>query len=341
LQVGIIGLKQSGKTTLFRELSSVREIRANISTVTVSDDRVAVLSSIFNPKKTTYPQVVFRDVDISLDTDKSFTAATLQQIREVDAVAIVLRNFRNDAVPHPYSTIDPVRDVKEIEDEMFFTDLLQIEKRTQRLEKEQKRGREYDLLMRLRQRLETGIPIVQQGLNQDEKKLISGFRFLSTKPMLIALNTDENDYFQDKDILSYCGERGYEPIKIYGKIEEEIGQLSPDEQSEFLRDIGLRESVMARFVKKCYELLDLISFFTVGEDEVRAWNIKRGSTAREAAEKIHSDIAKGFIRAETVHYEDFIDAGSFKAVKERGALRLEAKDYLVQDGDIMNFRFNL
>ncbi len=194
---------------------------------------------------------------------------------------------------------------------------------------------------RLRQGLETGIPVVRQGLSRDEEKLISGFRFLSARQMLVVVNADENNSFPDGDILSYCSERGYESIKIYGKIEEEISQLSPDEQGDFLRDIGLSESVMARFVNICYALLDLISFFTVGPDEVRAWNIKRGCTAREAAEKIHSDIAKGFIRAETVGYEDFIDAGSFKTLKKRGSLRLEAKEYLVQDGEIMNFRFNL
>jgi len=341
MQVGIIGLKQSGKTTLFRALASVEDRGIGIAAVHVPDDRVSVLSKVFNPKKITYPQIVFKDIEISVEDDGSFHASTVQQMREIDAAAVVLRTFENDSVPHPSITIDPVRDLKEIEDEIFLTDLLQIERRLDRLEREQKRGREYELLKRLGKGLEEGTSVGLQTLNDDEKKLILGFRFLSAKHVLVVINADENNSYPEESVVSYCKNRGYEYIKIYGKIEEEIGTLCHEEQKEFLEDIGLNESVMARFVNRCYTMLDLISFFTVGEDEVKAWNIRRGSTAREAAERIHTDIAKGFIRAETVRYEDFIEAGSFKALKERGILRLEAKEYTVQDGEIMHFRFNL
>jgi ribosome-binding ATPase YchF (GTP1/OBG family) len=224
---------------------------------------------------------------------------------------------------------------------LFLTDLLQIERRLDRLEREHKKDQEYGVLSRIGARLEEGKAICRQGLSEAEKKTISGFRFLSAKKLLIVLNKDEDNAFPDESVNAYCIERGYEPIVFYGAIEEEIGMLPPEEQKEFLDDIGLTGSATARFVNRCYAMLDLISFFTVGEDEVRAWNIRRGSSAAEAAARIHTDIAKGFIRAETVSYREFIEVGSFKALKERGLLRLESKEYTVQDGEIMHFRFNL
>jgi GTP-binding protein YchF len=339
MQVGIIGLVQSGKSMLFRALSS--GANGGIATVKVPDNRVAKLSDMFRPKKTTYPSIRFYDIDISLDDDGSFSTQTVQSMREADAVAVVLRNFKNDAVAHPRVTVDPVRDLNEIEDMLFLTDLLQIERRLDRLEREHKKDQEYGVLSRIGARLEEGKAICRQGLSEAEKKTISGFRFLSAKKLLIVLNKDEDNAFPDESVNAYCIERGYEPIVFYGAIEEEIGMLPPEEQKEFLDDIGLTGSATARFVNRCYAMLDLISFFTVGEDEVRAWNIRRGSSAAEAAARIHTDIAKGFIRAETVSYREFIEVGSFKALKERGLLRLESKEYTVQDGEIMHFRFNL
>ncbi len=339
MQVGIIGLTRSGRSTLFRALSSGAD--GGIATVKVPDGRVAKLSDMFRPKKTTYPSIRFCDIDIALDDDGSFSIKTVQLMRETDAVAVVLRNFKNDAVAHPRITIDPLRDLKEIEDMLFLTDLLQIERRLDRLEREHKRDREHEVLSRLGAGLEEGKAICRQGLSEVEKKTIAGFRFLSAKKLLVVLNKDEDNGFPNEAVTAYCTERGYEPIVFYGRIEEEIGMLPPEEQKDFLDDIGLTGSATARFVNRCYSMLDLISFFTVGEDEVRAWNIRRGSTAAEAAARIHTDISKGFIRAETVQYEQFVKAGSFKALKERGLLRLESKEYTVQDGEIMHFRFNL
>lgn len=340
MQVGIIGLAQSGKSTLFRALSPAAE-GGGIATVKVPDDRVDTLSDIFKPKKTTYPSIEFRDIDIALDDDGSFSTQTVQGMREADAVAVVVRNFKNDAVAHPKVTVDPLRDLKEIEDMLFLTDLLQIERRIDRLEREHKRDREYDVLSRIGAGLEEGRAIYRQGLSEDEKRTISGFRFLSAKTLLVVLNRDEDNFYSNEAANAYCAERGYDPIAFYGTIEEEIGMLPAGEQKAFLDDIGLSGSATARFVSRCYSMLDLISFFTVGEDEVRAWNVRRGSSAAEAAGRIHTDIAKGFIRAETVSFEQFVEAGSFRALKERGLLRLESKEYTVQDGEIMHFRFNL
>jgi GTP-binding protein YchF len=339
MQVGIIGLAQSGKSTLFRALSS--GAAGGIAAIKVPDNRVAKLSAMFRPKKTTYPLILFRDIDISLGDDGSFSTKTVQAMREADAVAVVLRNFKNDAVAHPRIAIDPLRDLKEVEDMLFLTDLLQIERRLDRLEREHKKDVEYEVLSRIGAGLEEGTAICKQDLSEAEKKTIFGFRFLSAKKLLVVLNKDEDNAFPDEAVNTHCTECGYETISFYGRIEEEIGMLPPEEQKEFLDDIGLAGSATARFVSRCYSMLDLISFFTVGEDEVRAWNIRRGSSAAEAAARIHTDIAKGFIRAETVRFEQFVEAGSFKALKERGLLRLESKEYTVHDGEIMHFRFNL
>ncbi len=340
MQIGIIGLGRSGKTTLFEALSNV-ESSVPIASIRVPDVRVTRLSSIFNPKKTTLAQVEFRDVGISLELDGSFAAKTMQQIRETDALAIVLRNFKNDTVAQPHGSIDAVRDMKEVADELFLTDLVQIENRLDRLKREGKTCREQELLVSLQEYLEQGTPLSRLKLDGSSEKMISGFRFLTKKPLLVVINCDENEDISSDAIISFCNEKGYEHIMVYGKIEGEIGKLNREEQEEFFKEIGVKGSVIDRFINKCYSLLNLISFFTVGEDEVRAWTIEQGSTAVEAAGKIHSDIAKGFIRAEVVGYDEFIKAGSFKTLKEKGKTRLEGKEYVVCDGEITHFRFNV
>ncbi len=341
MQIGIIGLGQSGKTTLFEALSNIENSSVSIASVRVPDVRVTKLSSIFKPKKTILAQVEFRDAGISLEQDGSFESKTIQQIRESDALAVVLRNFKNDMVAHPHGSIDAVRDIKEIEDELFLTDLLQIENRMDRLNREGKSGRENELLSSMKECLEQGKPLSRMKLDNSSEKMIAGFRFLSKKPLLVVINSDENEEISLDPIVSYCKERDYEYIKIYGKFEREIGKLNIEEQEDFFKDIGVQGSVVDRFINKCYSMLNLISFFTVGEDEVRAWTIEQGSTAVEAAGKIHSDIAKGFIRAEVVGCDEFLEAGSFKKLKENGKSRLEGKNYIVCDGEITHFRFNV
>jgi len=342
MQIGIIGLMQSGKTTLFKSLSKSSDSSVNISSIKVPDKRVTKLSEIFKPKKTTYAYVEFKDVTIKLDEQGSFSGNTINEIKESDALAIVLRNFKNDTVSHIKGNIDATRDLKEIEDELYLTDLLQIERRLERIKKEGKKGnKEHMLLSRLKEELENGVPIFHLLIKDDEKKIVSGFKFLSEKPFIIVINSDENESILDDTVIKYIEEKRYDHIKIYGKIEEEISQLNPEEQIVFLNDIGLSESVIDRFIKKCYSVLNLISFLTTGEDEVKAWTIKRGSTALEAASKIHTDISRGFIRAEVVPFDTFIKYGSFSKLKEEGLLKLEGKDYIVKDGEIVHFRFNV
>jgi len=342
MQIGIIGLKQSGKTTLFKALSKSSDSSTNIFSVKVPDQRVKRLSEIFKPKKTTYACVEFKDVVIKLNDEGSFSGMTINEIKEADALAIVIRNFSNATVAHPDGSIDAARDLKEIEDELFLTDLLQIEKRMERINKEGKKGnKEWLLLSKLKENLENGIPIFYISIHPDEKKLIGGFKFLSEKPIIILINDDENESISDKSFIEYIKQKKYDYIKVYGKIEEEIARLEPEEQVAFLTDIGLSKSVIDRFINKCYSVLNLISFLTAGEDEVKAWTIKKGSTALEAASKIHTDIARGFIRAEAVQFDEFIKYGSFSKLKNEGLLRLEGKDYIVNDGEIVHFRFNV
>ena len=342
MQVSIIGLMQSGKTTLFRALSGRRKFAESIAIVKVPDERIDRLSEIFKPRKTTYATIEFKDTQIELDNSGAFTSKTIGEIRNADALCIVIRNFKNDTVPHPAGSINSLRDFKEIEEELIITDLLQIEKRLERLQKESKqKSLEYQLLLKLKNYLDDEKPINQVELTDENKKLISGFKFLTQKPFIIVINSDENNSIDKKPLIDYLEKRRYDYLMVYAKIEEEISQLNKEDQKTFMEDIGISGSIIDRLIKKSYEVVNLISFLTAGEDEVRAWTIKKGSTAVEAAQKIHSDIARGFIRAEVVHYDDFIKEGSFKNCKEKGLLRLEGKEYIVKDGDIINFRFNV
>lgn len=342
MQVGIIGLQQSGKTTLFRCLSESSDPKSSIAVVKVPDERVDELCVVSKSKRKVYAQIEFKDVAIHLDDRGAFSKETISEIREANALGIVVRSFYSETVPHPRGSIDAVRDLKEIEDELFLTDLLQIERRIERLLKEGKRaGQEYDLLTQLKKSLEEGRALSQTLLSPDEKRLIAGFRFLSEKPFIIVINADENDRISDEAILHYGEEKHYDSIKIYGKIEEEIGGLDEAEQKGFLLSIGLDASARERFIKKCYSALNLISFLTTDEKETRAWTIQKGSSSLEAAAKVHSDMARGFIRAQVIHFDEFKKHGSFKKAKEGGFLRLEGKEYTVQDGEIIRFRFNV
>ena len=342
MQISIIGLNQSGKTTLFSALSGKGKTSDGIATVKVPDERIDRLSEIFKPKKTTYATIEFKDIQIELDNSGAFSTKTIGEIRNADALCIVIRSFKNDTVPHPSGTINPLRDFQEIEEELIITDLLQIEKRLDRLQREGKqKGAEYNILKRLKETLDNGKALNQTRITDEDKRLISGFKFLTLKPFIVVINSDENNSIDDSSLIKYLAERGYNYIMVFAKIEEEISQLNEGDQKAFMEDIGIKESIIGRLIKKSYEVVNLISFITAGEDEVKAWTIKKGSNAVEAAQKIHSDIARGFIRAEVVHYDDFIKEGSFKACKEKGLLRLEGKEYIVKDGDIINFRFNV
>jgi GTP-binding protein YchF len=340
MKLGIIGLKGSGKKTVFEALTqniaySLNPGESRIGTIAVPDDRVNVLSGMYNPKKTIFAQVEYFLPGLpSGKKDRNMW----NDVRDCDAFIHVVRNFSKFESEPP----TPSADVLELEQEMIIADLLVVEKRLERLELDQKRGKqiEHEELSLLK---ECG-----KYLN-DEKALrcfpylagaqiLKGFSFISAKPVLILFNNDDEDEsFPDGDEFF----DQYDCIVIRGKLEHELAQLSENETEEFLSAFNIQASAMDRVIKKSYEILGLISFFTVGEDEVKAWTLKKGTEALDAADVIHSDIKKGFIRAETISYDDLIEAGSYQEAKKKGVVRLEGKTYRVRDGDIINFRFNV
>jgi ribosome-binding ATPase len=352
MKVGLVGFAGSGKTAIFNALTGLAaEVgygardRANIGVIKVPDERVDKLAAIFKPKKTVYAEISFVDVagPEAESADKTHTgldSKLVQHMRDTEALAHVVRAFDN---PFLTQSPDPARDIAAFDDELILTDLVQVENRIARVKKEKDSGRERDVMERLKSALEAEKPIRNLDLTSEEETLITGFRFLSQKPLLLLLNVSENSVASgpSPDLVSLAVSRGLDLIAMCGKAEMEIAELPPDEQRDFLADLGISEPARDRFIRAGYQLLDLISFMTVGEDECRAWPIKRGTTAHKAAGKIHSDIERGFIRGEVVRHEDLLAAGSLAACREQGKLRLEGKEYVVQDGDVVHFRFNV
>lgn len=352
MKVGLVGFAGSGKTTVFNALTGLsaevgygaRE-RTNVGVIKVPDHRVDELTEIFKPKKKTYAEVSFVDVagPEAEKTDRSnagLDPKLVQHMRDVDALVHVVRSFES---PLLSQAVDPLRDIRSFEDELMLTDLVQIENRLARLKKEKDSGRERELLGRLKAALEGEIPLRDVDLAQEEHATITGFRFLSVKPLLLLLNVAEDRPSSETDpsVADVASSKRLDVIVMCGKAEMEIAELAPEEQRDFLTDLGIAEPARDRFIRAAYRLLDLISFMTVGEDECRAWPIKRGTTALKAAGRIHSDIERGFIRAEVVIFEDLAACGSLAACRDQGKLRLEGKDYIVQDGDVMHVRFNV
>jgi len=343
LRIGIVGLPQCGKTTLFQLLTNnpgqKASSKANIGIARVLDPRVTQLSQIFNPKKTTYATIEM--IDIS-----GPPKGQLETLKDVDAIVQVLRAFDSG------TAAEPMRELAEIQSELILTDWGLLETRLERIEKERARGanstsaREIALLHQFKEALEQEQPLWAMELSPEDEKLIRHYNFLTRKPLLVAVNVDEEQmrqrtYPQQAELEAWAGERGIPVIVISGQVEMEISQLDEADRTLFLADLGLAESGIERLSRAVYAHLGLISYFTVGEDEVRAWTITQGTNARQAAGKIHSDLERGFIRAEVVSYEDFINAGSMQKVKEKGQLRLEGKEYVVQDGDIVSIRFKV
>ncbi|HWP42635.1 MAG TPA: redox-regulated ATPase YchF [Blastocatellia bacterium] len=353
MKVGLVGFAGSGKTTIFNTLTGLtaevggyggRE-KPNVGVIKVPDSRVDRLAELFNPKKTTYAEISFVDVagpqsDQGERSESGLDPKLVQHMREVDALVHVVRAFDN---PMLAQAADPVRDIRAFDDELMLTDLVQIENRIARLKKEKDSARERELLDRLKAALEEERPLRDVELSAEELTSIAGFRFLSLKPMLLLLNVDEAAVSSDppRDVIELAEAKRLSLIVMSGRAEMEIAQLDEDEQREFLEDLGIKEPARGRFIRAAYALLDLISFLTVGEDECRAWSIKRGTTAHRAAGVIHSDIERGFIRAEVVRVEDLLALGSEARCREQGKLRLEGKDYVVLDGDVIHFRFNV
>lgn len=351
MKVGLVGFAGSGKTTIFNTLTGLTaevggygaKEKANIGVIKVPDERIDQLAELFNPKKQTYAEINFVDVAGPQGEERSesgLDAKIVQHMREVEALVHVVRAFDNPLLTQP---ADPVRDITNFDSELLLTDLVQIETRITRLKKERDSTRERELLERLKVELENEKLLRDVELSAEELTMIAGFRFLSLKPMLILLNVGEDQAGNEPaaDVKTLADNKGLSFIQMAGKAEMDIAQLEPEEQREFLNDLGITEPARERFIHAAYRLLDLISFLTSGEDECRAWTIRRGTNAQKAAGKIHSDIERGFIRAEVVRIEDLLALKSEARCREQGKLRLEGKEYIVQDGDVIHYRFNV
>jgi GTP-binding protein YchF len=353
MKVGLVGFAGSGKTTIFNTLTGLTaevggygaKEKANVGVIKVPDHRVEELAALFNPKKKTFAEISFVDVagpqaDQAERNESGLDAKLVQHMRDVDALVHVVRAFDN---PLLLQEVDPVRDIRAFDDELILTDLVQIENRLQRLKKEKGKEREEELMQKLKAALEEERLLRDLELAPEELTMMAGFRFLSLKPLLVLLNLDEGQAASEPpaDVTTLAQAKSLDVMAMAGKAEMEIAQLEPDEQREFLTDLGIKEPARDRFIRAAYARLDLISFLTSGEDECRAWSIKRGTHAQKAAGTIHSDIERGFIRAEVVRFEDLVALGSEARCREQGKLRLEGKEYVVQDGDVIHFRFNV
>ncbi len=359
MRVGFVGPSQSGKSTLFAAVASAggsnvdlsRPDQPHLAVVKVPDERLNWLSEYYKPKKHTPAEMELLDLpgfDLSDEAGRTRSKVHWPAMRQCDGLALVVRSFADDTVAAYRSRIDPVADVAELRAELLFADLEQVAARVEKLEasvkkptpKRDEQIRELELMKRLQEALENEKPISDAIANDAEDKLVRSFGFLTQKPALVVVNCGEAD-------VSDASDKDAEPIadlptlKLSAKIEEEIAQLPPEDRGEFLADLGLKVAAADRLVRACYSRMNLISFLTAGDDECRAWTIPAGSDAVTAAGKIHTDIARGFIRAETVAYDDFHNDGDMKAAKAAGHVRLEGKTYVVQDGDIINFRFNV
>jgi GTP-binding protein YchF len=354
MRLGIIGLPQTGKTTLFNALTrgtqptgaASGKIEVHTAVVDVPDPRVDRLSAMFKPKKTIYAKVTYTDIaGLDGSAGKSGISGTLlNHLTQMDGFIHVIRVFEDENVAHPSGSINPLRDVQIMDSEFVLNDLIAVERKLERLAEERKKGAgrdkatiEYELVLfeRMHQALEQEIPLRDVEITAEEEKALSGFGFLSRKPVLIVMNLSEG---QQAPSIDYPHKHS-QIVALQGKLEMDIAQLPPDEMEMFLQEYGIEEPSLNRMIRLSYDLLGLESFFTVGPDECRAWTVHRGATAPEAAGVIHTDLQKGFIRAEVVHYDDLTSLGGMAEAKAHGKFRLEGKEYIVKDGDILNIRF--
>jgi GTP-binding protein YchF len=355
MELGILGLPKVGKTTLFNTLTSAHEVtdkfaasaKTHVAVAAVPDPRLARLRDLYNPKKYTPATVTFVDIP-GLEKGKGAESLDLVKLKEVDALVHVVRVFEDPELIHSEGAIDAARDIETVDLELVFADHELVDRRLERLEKATKRGltpeekREQELLARVvLPALEAETPLRALELPPEDEKRLRGFQLLSAKPLLVVLNVDEDQLGRTPAELGVELAPHTGAVVVSAPIEEEISRLPPAEQQEFLADLGLEEPSVARLIRASFELLGLAAFFTVGEDEVRAWTIRRGTRARQAGRVIHSDIERGFIRAEVVRWDDLLRLGSLAACRDQALLRLEGKDYEVTDGDVVHFRFNV
>jgi GTP-binding protein YchF len=355
VQLGILGFPKSGKTTLFNTLTASHQAtdkyaassQTNLGVATVRDVRLEALRDLFHPKR--YVPATVQYVDIpGIKKGERAESLDLAKLKTVDALVHVVRAFADPEILHPEGSVDPARDVATVDLELILADHDIVERRLERLEKAVKRGltpeelRERQILAEvLLPALESETPLREVELDAEDEKRLRGFQLLSAKPMLIVVNADESRAAAPPESFGVALRPAMRAVTVSAPIEQEISALSAEEQQEFLADLGLAEPSLDRVTRASYDLLGVISFFTVGEDEVRAWTIRRGTHAREAAGAVHSDIERGFIRAEVVPCEDLIRLQTLAASREAGLLRLEGKEYVVKDGEVVHFRFNV
>ena len=350
MKLGIIGLPQSGKTTIFNAVTrgnapttaSAGRFEVHNSVVDVPDPRVTKLSEMFKPRKTIYARVTYADIaGLESGAAKSgISGQLLNQLTQMDGFLLVARGFQDDIVPHPMGSIDPARDADIMLSELLLNDLIAVERKLERLTDERKKGgtdkveneRHTQLFQRLQEALSNNTPLRKVELSAEESKILASFGLLTRKPVLIVFNMGEN---QDSPVWEF----ETPSVALQGKLEMEIAQLSPEDAALFMQEYGIEELSLNKMIRLSYELLQVQSFFTVGEDEVRAWETKIGATAQESAGEIHTDLARGFVRAEVVHYDDLVSLGGMTEAKAKGKLRLEGKEYVVKDGDVLHFRF--
>ncbi len=357
MKTGIIGLPQVGKTSLFRilthapaEPAHANPREAHVGVAKVPDERLDRLAALYNPRKLIHASVEYADV-AAIGQEALKDTAYLTALRQVDALAHVVRAFEDPAIPH-VGAIDPLRDIRNVEFDLMVSDLGQIEKRLERLEKDLKKiknpelEREFGLLQRAKAQVESERPLREMDMAPEDKKRLRGFMFLSEKPILYVLNVSESSDLGldlEQAVQKYkLTELAVRPntgaTAICGKVEAELAEMSDEDAAEFLASYGLKESGLVRLIRKSYELLGLISFFTVGEDECRAWTVAKQARAVEAAGAIHSDLEKHFVRAEVIHWDMLLEAGSEANARAKGTLRLEGKEYIVKDGDVVHIR---
>jgi GTP-binding protein YchF len=353
MKLGIIGLPQSGKTTVFNALTrgdrpvvmNGGRFEVHTAVVNVPDPRLDELSQLFHPKKTTYAKVTYADIaGLEGSAGGNISGPLLTQLAQTDGFIHVVRCFDDPSVPHIMGKVDPRRDIDVMESEFLINDLIQVERKLEKLTEEKRRSsrdkaeiaREMAIFERLHATLSQGTPLRGIEFSSEEKQTISGYSFLSIKQLLILLNLGEGQEVPEIDNpCQIC------VVSLQGQLEMEIAQLPPNDAELFMQEYDIAEPSLNRMIRNSYALMRLQSFFTVGDDEVRAWTIHQGAVAPEAAGVIHTDLQKGFIRAEVISYQELVSLGSLAEARTKGRLRLEGKDYVLQDGDIMHVRFNV
>jgi len=363
--LGIIGLPQSGKTTLFNALTRGQAAtdaaqptgKPNVGIAKVPDPRLDTLAKMFEPQKLTPAEVQYFEIAASPEgkgKTRGISGQMLNTLQQSDALLVVVRAFESPSVPHPEGTVDPYRDLASMQLELAFSDLVILERREERLQKELKTAkpgdrdrvrRDHAIITRLKDGLEADISIREQSLSSDERRSVADFQFLTDKPLLILFNIDEEQLpvidTLEQEVSTRLGRSGIGTTAMCGKLEMELAQMAPEEERQFRESMDAGESGSGRMIRLSYNLLGLDSFFTVGPDEVKAWTVTKNEQASLAAKRIHSDIERGFIRAEIIQWQHLLEHGSEAKCREAGVARVEGKDYIMQDGDVVHFRFNV